>query len=172
MLKTFDTVSAVLDKFCKFLLILSISVLIVIMSAQIIARAGFNSGISWADGLARYMLIWSTFLGATCATKESSHVTLTFIPDMLKGKALKAYNLVIWLVTVAFAVMMSYIGIMVVQAVMPQKADSIAISVAFIYGAIPFAHIVMIVHLLAKFLHLIKPATLDPQAEQAASGGI
>lgn len=155
-----------LDKVCKALLILAISVLIIVMTAQIIARAFLNTGISWADGMARYMLIWSTFLGAACAMKEYSHITLTFVQDKLKGAALKWYSFVIGLLVLGFVVFMCYIGIMVVQHVAPQKADSVAISVAFIYAAIPFAHIVMVVHLLVRFLELLQTGQMTVKEDQ------
>lgn len=159
-----------LDKLCKVLLIVAISVLIIVMTAQIIARAGFNVGISWADGLARYMLIWSTFLGAACAMKENSHITLTFIPDKLKGNALKWYSLAIGVLIFIFVLVMCYIGISVVKLVWPQKADSIAISVAFIYLAIPFAHIVMLVHLLTNYIELMRTGRLNVASDNEFSG--
>lgn len=152
MIKLFHKLSDGLDRLCKLLVIMSIVTLILVMFLQILKRAILGSAISWADGMARYMLIWSTFLGATVATKEASHISLTFIQDKLSGKAREIFDCVIILCSIILCVAVVYTGFKVIQLVLPQKSDSLPISVAWIYAAIPFSEIVMTIHLIDSFL--------------------
>ena len=147
VLKILNKISDMLDRLCKGLAVSSIAALIIIMFIQVLKRAIMGSAITWADGTARYLLIWSTFLGATVATKESGHISLTFIQDKLKGKPKMVFECILMLGFAVLAIFTLYAGIMVLEYVIPQKSDSLPISVAWIYGAIPFCEAIIAVHL-------------------------
>ena len=54
---------------------------VVLMSAQVILRFGFNSPKAWAEEVDRYLFIWSVYLGATVALMRGSHIRVTFAVD-------------------------------------------------------------------------------------------
>ena len=54
---------------------------VVLMSAQVILRFGFNSPKAWAEEVDRYLFIWSVYLGATVALLRGSHIRVTFVVD-------------------------------------------------------------------------------------------
>ncbi len=150
-----NKISDGLDRLCKFLAFVCITVLVVIVFAQICRRAFFNTAISWADGLTRYMLVWTTFLGATVGAKNWTHISLTFVIDKLRGKAKHIYKIVLMLGFLFLSVFVVYAGIKVLALVIPQKSDSLPISVAWIYASIPFSYAVMIVHFVTNILNEI-----------------
>lgn len=73
--KILSPVSDALDRVCSVLIVVMLGLMVVITTAQIVCRTFFTS-LSWSDEVTRYLLIWSTFLGApasiaTAATSPS-----------------------------------------------------------------------------------------------------
>ena len=71
-------ISDLLDRICSVLIVFMIGAMVIITVAQIIFRTWF-SALSWSEELTRYLLIWSTFLGATCVYRHSGNISITFI---------------------------------------------------------------------------------------------
>ena len=62
--KILTPISDALDKICSFLIVVMLGLMVIITGAQIVCRTWFTA-LSWSDEVTRYLLIWSTFLGAT-----------------------------------------------------------------------------------------------------------
>jgi len=80
--KILSPVSDALDKVCSVAIVIMLGLMVVITTAQIICRTFFTS-LSWSDEVTRYLLIWSTFLGATCVYRHSGNIAITFIQDLV-----------------------------------------------------------------------------------------
>ena len=61
----FKKFSDIIDKICLVLIVLMLGVMVLVTMAQIICRTA-GSALQWSEELNRYLLIWSTFLGASC----------------------------------------------------------------------------------------------------------
>ncbi|MDR1321980.1 MAG: TRAP transporter small permease [Gracilibacteraceae bacterium] len=155
MLRILNKGSEGLNRLCQILLVLSITILVAAMFIQILRRVFIGSTFTWVDGVARYMLIWGTFLGAAIAAKESEHISLTFIADKLTGKANQIFECLLYLCFAFLACYAVFAGIQAVQLVLPQKSDSLPISVAWIYGAIPFCEAIIVFHLGVNFINKV-----------------
>lgn len=63
----------------------ALSIMIALAFAQILLRNLGHTGIYWADGLLRYLVLWIGLLGAMIATRERNHisvdVTSEFLPE-------------------------------------------------------------------------------------------
>jgi len=63
----------------------ALSIMIVLAFSQILLRNFGGTGIYWADGLLRYLVLWIGLLGAMIATRERNHisvdVTSEFLPE-------------------------------------------------------------------------------------------
>lgn len=51
---------------------------------QIISRALFNMSFPWTEELARYLMIWVTFLGASFAFQYGAHISIEAFVTRLK----------------------------------------------------------------------------------------
>lgn len=171
MLSTLNNVSNKINKICEVLAVTCVVVLVVIMSAQIFTRFFLGHAITWVDGTSRYMLIWSTFLGATIAAKECGHIQLTFILDMLHGKGRIIGDCIVSLLFMILAAAVVKAGVSAVELVMPQKSDTLPISVAWIYAAIPFCEAVIFYHLFVDLLNKGKELFAKVPLSAGGKGG-
>ncbi|MDR1604112.1 MAG: TRAP transporter small permease [Gracilibacteraceae bacterium] len=155
MVRLLGRIGDALNKLCQVLMVAAITALIAVMFIQVLRRVFLGSTFSWADGLARYMLVWSAFLGATVAARESDHIALTFIIEKLSGKAKMAFEIFLMLCFAVLAAFVVYAGVRTLVLVAPQKSDSLPISVAWVYGAIPFCQAVILYHLAVNILNRV-----------------
>ncbi len=110
----------------------------VVMLVQVILRNAFPAyTLSWADGACRYLFIWATFLGAPLATKRRSQITISFIVDRFHGKIRKVIEGVMTALTLILLTLLTIWGINGVRVTIPQMADAMHFSAAWVYAAIP-----------------------------------
>ena len=67
----------VLDLYCraiKFTIALCLFVMVVLVFGNVVLRYAFNSGITISEELARWLMVWLTFLGAIVALREHAHL--------------------------------------------------------------------------------------------------
>ncbi|MGE8670810.1 MAG: TRAP transporter small permease [Achromobacter mucicolens] len=62
-----------------FAIALLLAAMVVLVFGNVVARYGFNSGITLSEELSRWMFIWLTFLGAVIALKERGHLGMDMI---------------------------------------------------------------------------------------------
>jgi TRAP-type C4-dicarboxylate transport system permease small subunit len=60
-----------------------LSLMILFSFTQVLLRNFFNDGILWADIFIRQLVLWVGFLGASLAVRESKHISIDFLPNIL-----------------------------------------------------------------------------------------
>ena len=151
--KILDPVSDALDKVCSVLIVVMLGLMVVITTAQIICRTWFTA-LSWSDEVTRYLLIWSTFLGATCVYRHSGHISVTILQDKVPTRigqimrvAVHAICLVLFAVLLHYSI--RYCG------KLNKTATALPIKMKYIYLCIPIGMGVMMVHALTMMVHEI-----------------
>jgi TRAP-type C4-dicarboxylate transport system permease small subunit len=82
-------ISRVIDTVIDTLAIAMLVVMVCAMTWQVFGRYVLGRSPAWAEELARYMMVWLTFLGAAAVLRSGSHLTVTALVDHLgpRGKA-------------------------------------------------------------------------------------
>ncbi|MFN7121526.1 MAG: TRAP transporter small permease [Hydrogenophaga sp.] len=92
-----------IDKYCQalsWLMVLFLALMVAMVFGNVVMRYGFNSGITLAEELSRWLFVWMTFLGGVVALNERAHLgTDTLISRLpVAGRKLcLAANLVLML---------------------------------------------------------------------------
>jgi len=79
-----------IDRYCRLLdllIVVALAVMIVLVFGNVVLRYAFNSGISASEELARWFLVWMTFIGAVVALKEHGHLGTDVIVSRLPAAA-------------------------------------------------------------------------------------
>ncbi|WP_088156978.1 TRAP transporter small permease [Achromobacter xylosoxidans] len=79
-----------LDKHLEEMLtVLLLSVMSLLICAQVFMRYVMDSSLAWSEELARYCFIWATYLGVSYAVKRNAHICVEAVvsrfPDRLKA---------------------------------------------------------------------------------------
>ncbi|MFU1908267.1 TRAP transporter small permease [Bordetella hinzii] len=75
-----------IDSVCRmlnFAIAALLAVMVILVFGNVVARYGFNSGITISEELSRWMFIWMTFLGAVVALRERGHLGMDMFVSRL-----------------------------------------------------------------------------------------
>jgi|TARA_B100001971_G_scaffold46897_1_gene41872 TRAP-type C4-dicarboxylate transport system permease small subunit len=76
MMDRWDRFDKIISQVEQFALSFFLAVLILVAFSQIVLRNFWETGLSWGDPLARYLVLWIGFIGAALATKENKHISI------------------------------------------------------------------------------------------------
>lgn len=149
-------VSDVLDKVCGALIVILLGAMVLVTGAQILARflCDFVSWIrplSWSEELTRYMLIWSTFLGATCVYYHGGNIAITAVQGLLPKKGQDVLKTLIHLICLVLFVVLTIYGIRYTQK-LGKNATSLPIKMRWVFLCVPVSTCVMAWHALVLML--------------------
>ena len=151
--KILDPVSDALDKVCSVLIVIMLGLMVVITTAQIICRTWFTA-LSWSDEVTRYLLVWSTFLGASVVYRHSSHISVTLLQEKVPAGVGKAMRIAVHAIClVLFTVLLYYSARYCGK--LNKTATALPIKMKYIYLCIPIGMGVMMVHALTMMVHEI-----------------
>ncbi|WP_167506034.1 TRAP transporter small permease [Desulfosediminicola flagellatus] len=146
-----------LDSFFRFALFITLSAMIVLITAQIIFRVFFTA-LSWSEELSRYLLVWSSFIGTTVAFKKGAHIAVTFLVDLLPARMQKIVQTLSCILMAIFFGVTIWYSIFLFNVQIFQVSPAMGIKMRYIYMIIPISFSVLCVHLLNQFVHIWLPA--------------
>jgi TRAP-type C4-dicarboxylate transport system permease small subunit len=128
---------------------------------QIVLRIFFNSGIIWGDVALRHLVLWVGLLGATVATRESRHIRIDVLSQLLTGKGKTLLNILIDFFSAAICVFLVYGSLKFVWDEFLAKTTTSLQIPGWVIGVIfPLAFSVITIHFalngLAKLLDVRK----------------
>jgi TRAP-type C4-dicarboxylate transport system permease small subunit len=128
-----------------WVVVLQVGAVVVMVNLQIFNRYVLNYVLGWEEEVARYMMIWSSFLAAAFALWQGEQLGMEFVVKLLPEGCRRAVRIATHVLCIAF------LAVIVYQAVvwlMPQQLDqvspSLGITMAIPYAAIPVSAVMMI----------------------------
>ena len=111
-METLHTIRKWLDKIVGTICIFLFALMVVVGSYQIITRFIFNNPSTISEELLTYSFTWMSLFAAAYVFGKREHMRMGFLADKLSGKNLTILNVVIEIITIAFAlIVMVYGGI-------------------------------------------------------------
>lgn len=131
-----------LNKFVGGLIAVALAVMVVIVFWQVVVRfvlpkLGLTVSAPWTEEVARYLMIWSIFLGSAVAARYGLLIAVNALVDAVPeriGHQLKAISLVI---SIVFLASLTWYGCMWAQFGADESSPVLAISKVWLYLAMP-----------------------------------
>lgn len=161
----------------QFLAVCLLLVVLGVMGAQVFARYVFQTPLSWSEEVARFAMIWLTFIAASFVLARNQHIAVdlrnTTDQDESANQISEATRDVPWrwsltalisLIILVTCLMLLIGGLPFVLRVYPVGSPSTGISKSYWYGAASVGLALMSLHAFANLLGLrIKPASSASQ---------
>lgn len=77
------SVLALLDRLAGWTIIVMMSVMVTVVSAQVFMRYVLNSSIGWADEISRLTFVWSIFLAIPLGIRAGAHIGIELLTARL-----------------------------------------------------------------------------------------
>ncbi|WP_158967167.1 TRAP transporter small permease [Chachezhania sediminis] len=142
-----------------WVVIAMLATMAIVVGSNVGLRYFFTYSLPWADEVARYLMIWMTFIGAGLALRAGGHVAITNLQDALPGLGQKILRALILLILLAFFLKMVEVGLSYAERMGRQKTPALRISFYYIYLAMPLGFGLLIVHTLLLAREFITAGT-------------
>jgi TRAP-type C4-dicarboxylate transport system permease small subunit len=163
-----NNIVRVLNKFDQVLakgetaaLILIVSVMTLVVFLQVVFRYALGRPLVWSEGLARYLFVWLSVLGAALGVQKGGHFGLDFFQRMMPEQGKQYLRILVHLLMGTVVVVILFQGITLVQMTRLQESPAMSISMSWAYASLPVGAGLMAVHLLAALLKDLVKDNLD-----------
>lgn len=93
-MKTISKINQVLCKAEGFIMVIWFTLVIVVMTAQVIARYILGSPIQWSEEFARYSFVWISYIGCAYCVGTDGHTSITALKERLSEKNQKVLTII------------------------------------------------------------------------------
>ncbi|MDD7174175.1 MAG: TRAP transporter small permease [Clostridiales bacterium] len=152
-------VSDALDKLCSVLIVVMLGLMVIITGAQIICRTWFTA-LTWSDEVTRYLLIWSTFLGASVVYRHSGHISVTIVQDAVPPRLSKILRVAVHAICFVLFTVLLYFSCTYCMK-LNKTATTLPIKMKYIYLCVPISMVILMVH---SLLMAVEEATKEVKA--------
>jgi TRAP-type C4-dicarboxylate transport system permease small subunit len=133
---------------CRWLAVSILAAMTVIILASVFFRYVLDDALPWSEEIAKYLMVWLTFIAAPVAFRMGSLVSIQALPDALNGWKNELLQIIIQIIIISLMIMFIDIGIFLTKNAMIQRASSIDFSIAYVYASMPLgAFLILLVAL-------------------------
>lgn len=95
----------------------SLLAMIIVVFLQVFSRYVIHSSLPWSEELARYLMTWAVFIGASIGAKEGVHIGVAAFVNLLPRALQKANIVLSGLCSMAFGLITSVVGYLAVARI-------------------------------------------------------
>jgi TRAP-type C4-dicarboxylate transport system permease small subunit len=135
----------------------AMSVMLMIIFAQVVTRYTVGYTPEWSEELARFLFVWVVFLGSALIMGESGHLAVQFLPNRFKGTAFGTFlDITINVSGYIFIIMLLTQGWKMTSIMTFQRAPGLDIPMSWVYVIIPVSCVLMLLYLLKETIRIVK----------------
>ena len=143
---TIERVSKACNRWAeRFLLVLGVSMTATVI-LQVFCRYVLNHSLFWSEELARYLLVWLTFIGATVAYHRNMHPGVDLVFKRLDRKNRERIRRLVDLVSLFFFVVMIWYGCAFAYFIRVQTTPALSLPKWLVFSIIPLSGLIFSLH--------------------------
>lgn len=135
-----------IDTALNWILTMIMTIMLVVVSAQVWYRFVLNNPLAWSEEVARYLFVWISFLGSAVGVRMNVHLGIDLIDKALSPRARKVMTVVVNLLIQIFLLVVIFWGIKILKVVQFQKSASMGIPMTYPYLAVPVGSAFMLLN--------------------------
>lgn len=119
---------------------------------QFFTRYVLNDSVAWTEEIARYLLIWITFIGAAISFRRGSHIGVEALQHFLPEKAARSLRFTIDVVTVVFVALLCWFSVMITERMHIQTMTVIEWPMSIVYAGVGLGCLLMLYRAIQVFI--------------------
>ncbi|WP_163539932.1 TRAP transporter small permease [Gracilibacillus sp. YIM 98692] len=137
-----------LDRYIEeYLLIIMTTLLVITLFMQVVMRNLLDFTFPWTEELARYLFIWSVFIGVSYAVKKNKHIKIDSLSLLFRKNGKFIIGTISNLFFLAFSVLVVYYGVNTVFDI-TRLTPGLKISYGWVYASTLVGFILTAIRLL------------------------
>ena len=158
------------DKVLEWILIISMSLLVIDVLWQVFSRYVLNDPSSFTEELARFLLIWVGLLGASYAAGQRMHLAVDILPSRLQGEKKIYLDILILSLIIVFAMTVMVFGgarLVTITLFLGQMAAALQMPLGYVYTILPLSGLLIAFYALFYLIDELRVLSgKPPMAEQ------
>ena len=148
----FNKLDAVLTKVEERVIYFLIATMLTVVFLGVFNRTLIQLPMPWLEELARYLMIWAAFIGASLGVKRAVHISVDALIMLLPLAAQRLMNFVAYMASCILCAWLFYIGFEFVGRVLNtgQVSPAMRIPMYTAYAAIPCGFLLMSIRFFLK----------------------
>jgi TRAP-type C4-dicarboxylate transport system permease small subunit len=118
----------------------------ILVAVQVFFRYVLNQSLFWSEELARYLLVWLTFLGASSAYYRHAHPGVDILYNRMAPALRKGCAVLIYVVSVGFFAVMIVYGYQFAHFVRLQTTPALQLPKWLVLSIIPVSGGILLIH--------------------------
>ena len=141
-----DRLSVWINKKVEYSIFIFGLAMTIIVVAQVFARYVLNASLFWSEELARYLLVWLTFLGASVAYRQGLHPGVDFFYTRMSSPWKRRSAIFVHLLSLALFGIMVVKGTAFAYFVRLQISPALSLPKWFIMAIVPVSGAIFCIH--------------------------
>jgi TRAP-type C4-dicarboxylate transport system permease small subunit len=144
------------DNIAKFIVIISMLGMSIVIFCQIFCRYVLNYSLFWSEEVARFLMIWSIFMGASVALKRGELAAVSFMINSFREKTRKIILIAGNCAVISFFLIIIIYGYKFVMQSLSYLAPTLPVPMAVQYSSVLLSTVIMFLHILYfTFEHIL-----------------
>jgi len=143
---TIERVSIACNRYAEYLLLLLGVSMTATVILQVFCRYVLNHSLFWSEELARYLLVWLTFIGATVAYHRNMHPGVDILFKRLDRASRDRIRQIVHLVSLVFFLVMIWYGCTFAYFIRVQTTPALSLPKWLIFSIIPISGALLSLH--------------------------
>lgn len=139
------------EKILEIIIFISLAGMVLFTFTNAFLRYAFNKGIPVGEELARFLFVWTVYMGAVLAYKEGKHVNVDILISKMRGRVRIAFLFISCLSILAACAVMIWGGWHYLALSSSTYGAASGISFAFISVSFFLAAVIMCIQTIFKF---------------------
>lgn len=155
MKRSIQKVDKCLSMIENAVIILGLSVMFLILLAQVIMRYVFSRPLTWSEEAARFIFVYVSFIGISYAYRQKGHIRMEVVVNLFPQAVRRGLEVLINLGTIALFCYMIPFSFRFIGIQAGVKATATHIPMSIVYTALPLGMALSCVRLLISSLRIV-----------------
>ena len=160
-MRVIDKLSRAIKHWVEYMLFALGLTMALIVANQVFFRYVLNQSLFWSEELARYLLVWLTFLGATVAYRRKAHPGIDVLVTRMGPALQKTTVVVTHIASMALFAVMIFYGYQFAYFVRLQISPALNLPKWIILSIIPLSGSILMLHAVTFFLETVRRGGRD-----------
>jgi len=143
------------NRYINYITIATISMMLLIIFLQVIFRYVLHNSLSFSEELARYLFVYTIFLGIPIIARQDGHIAVEILTQKLKGRVARYTKIITYICILIFAIILFYFGTRMMILTTYQLSPALRIPMPFIYLAIPTGSFLLFCNILILMIDIL-----------------
>jgi len=150
------TAKGVLSRILEVIMVTILTIMVGLVFGNVVARYVFNSAITWAEEVARFLFVWLTFVGASFGLMKGLHLGMDMVVARFSPRTRSLIEVVNGFIILAFLGVWVVGGVHLIQANLDYMSPATGFSMGLVYLIGPLAAVLMGIEALSRLAASIK----------------